>query len=64
MSNVVAEPRIRIDDRLIEILNTHAAWRLASGNHPPGAAMPDFSKVIAAEPLKSLDPARVTVSSK
>jgi ABC-type nitrate/sulfonate/bicarbonate transport system substrate-binding protein len=56
--------RVRIDDRLVEILKTHAAWRLASGNHPPGAAMPDFSKVIVSEPLKSLDPARVTVSSK
>lgn len=55
---------VRIDDRLIEILKTHAAWRLASGNHPPGAVMPDFSKVIVSEPLKSLDPARVTVSSK
>jgi sulfonate transport system substrate-binding protein len=56
--------RVRIDDRLIEILKTHAAWRLASGNHPPGATMPDFSKFIVSEPLKSLDPARVTVSSK
>ncbi len=56
--------RVRLDDRLIEILNVHAAWRLASGNHPPGAVMPDFSKVIAPETLKNLDPARVTLSSK
>ncbi len=56
--------RVRIDDRLIEILKTHAAWRLASGNHPPGAVMPDFSKVIVSEPLMSLDPARATFSSK
>ena len=56
--------RVRLDDRLVEILNMHAAWRLASGNHPPGAVMPDFSKVIALEPLKTLDPARVTLSSK
>ncbi len=55
---------MRLDDRLIEILKTHAAWRLESGNHPPGAVMPDFSKVIVAEPLKTLDPARVTLSSK
>lgn len=55
---------VRIDDRLIETLKTHAAWRLATGNHPPGATMPDFSKVIAPEPLKRLDPARVAVSSK
>jgi NitT/TauT family transport system substrate-binding protein len=55
---------VRIDDRLVDILKTHAAWRLASGNHPPGAVMPDFSKVIVSEPLKSIDPSRVTVSSK
>jgi len=56
--------RVRLDDRLIEILKTHAAWRLESGNHPPGAIMPDFSKVVATEPLKKIDPARVTLSSK
>ncbi|MCK1710844.1 MULTISPECIES: NrtA/SsuA/CpmA family ABC transporter substrate-binding protein [unclassified Bradyrhizobium] len=56
--------RVRLDDRLIEILRTHAAWRLESGNHPPGATMPDFRNIIAAEPLKKLDPARVTLSWK
>ena len=56
--------RVRLDDRLLEILKTHAAWRLSSGNHPPGAVMPDFSKVIAPAPLKSIDPARVTISMK
>ncbi|MGY4287462.1 ABC-type nitrate/sulfonate/bicarbonate transport system substrate-binding protein [Bradyrhizobium sp. LM2.7] len=56
--------RVRLDDRLIEILRTHAAWRLESGNHPPGATMPDFRNIIAAEPLKKIDPARVTLSWK
>jgi ABC-type nitrate/sulfonate/bicarbonate transport system substrate-binding protein len=56
--------RVRLDDRLIEILKTHSAWRLESGNHPPGAAMPDFSKVVVTEPLKKVDPARVTLSWK
>lgn len=54
--------RVRLDDRLIEILKTHSAWRLESGNHPPGAVMPDFSKVVVTEPLKKVDPARVTLS--
>ena len=54
--------RVRIDDRLLGILKLHAAWRLDSGNHPPGAVMPDFTKVLALEPLRSVDPARVTVT--
>jgi ABC-type nitrate/sulfonate/bicarbonate transport system substrate-binding protein len=56
--------RVRIDDQLLGILKLHAAWRLDSGNHPPGATMPDFSKVLALEPLRSVDPSRVTVSVK
>lgn len=54
--------RVRIDDQLLGILKTHAAWRLATGNHPPGAVMPDFSKVLVPGPLRAIDPARVTVS--
>jgi ABC-type nitrate/sulfonate/bicarbonate transport system substrate-binding protein len=56
--------RVRIDDQLLGILKLHAAWRLDSGNHPPGAVMPDFTKVLALEPLRSVDPGRVTVSVK
>jgi len=55
---------VRIDDRLLAILKLHAAWRLDSGNHPPGATMPDFTKVLALDPLRSVDPSRVTVSVK
>ncbi|WP_271599954.1 ABC transporter substrate-binding protein [Bradyrhizobium sp. CCBAU 45384] len=56
--------RVRLDDRLVEILKTHSAWRLESGNHPPGAVMPDFSKVVVSEPLNKIAPERVTLSWK
>lgn len=55
---------VRLDDRLLDILKTHSAWRLQTGNHPPGAVMPDFSKVIVTGPLKAVAPERVTVSLK
>ncbi|MET4255219.1 ABC-type nitrate/sulfonate/bicarbonate transport system substrate-binding protein [Bradyrhizobium sp. S3.12.5] len=54
---------VRLDDKLLETLKTHAAWRLATGNHPPGAGMPDFLQIIATAPLKALDAARVTLSA-
>lgn len=56
--------KVRIDDQLLDTLKTHAAWRLASGNHPPNASMPDFATVLALEPLKSLDAKRVTITLK
>lgn len=50
-----------LDEKQLEVLKTHAAWRLESGNHPPGAtAIPDFSKVIESGTLKKVDPSRVT----
>ncbi len=49
-----------IDDRTMDILNTHAQWRLESGNHPSGATMPDFSKVVYPGVLQEIAPARVT----
>jgi len=54
--------KVVLDDRQLEVLKAHAGWRLASGNHPPGATMPDFSKVIVPDLLKSIDPARVTIA--
>ncbi len=51
-----------LDGKQLEILKAHASWRLASGNHPPNAGMPDFSKVIEPGPLKKIDPNRVTIS--
>jgi sulfonate transport system substrate-binding protein len=53
---------VTIDQRTIDILDAHARWRLDSGNHPPGAVMPDWHTVIAAEPLRSLAPERVKVA--
>ena len=50
-----------LDDRTMDVLQQHAAWRLASGNAPTGASMPDFRKVIDAEPLKAVAPDRVKV---
>jgi ABC-type nitrate/sulfonate/bicarbonate transport system substrate-binding protein len=50
-----------LDQRTMDVLKAHAEWRLESGNHPDGATMPDFTEVIFAEPLKSIDPTRVKV---
>lgn len=55
--------RVQLDDRQLEVLKTHAAWRLESGNHPPGATMPDFTKVFAPTILRKLDPSRVTYTA-
>lgn len=51
-----------LDDKQMNILEAHAAWRLQSGNHPPNAKMPDFTKVVVSEPLKAIDPSRVTAT--
>jgi NitT/TauT family transport system substrate-binding protein len=51
---------VAIGPKQIDALETHSKWRLDSGNHPPGATMPDFSKVIFPEPLRKLDASRVT----
>ncbi|RTL54003.1 MAG: transporter substrate-binding domain-containing protein [Bradyrhizobiaceae bacterium] len=56
---------VTLDDKQIEVLKAHAAWRLESGNHPPGATtMPDLSKVIEPGPLKKVDSSRVTYTLK
>lgn len=56
---------VALDDKQLDILKAHAAWRLESGNHPPGVtALPDFSKVIEPGPLKKVDPSRVTYTIK
>jgi ABC-type nitrate/sulfonate/bicarbonate transport system substrate-binding protein len=51
---------VAIGPKQLDALDIHAKWRLESGNHPPGATMPDFSKVIFAGPLRKLDASRVT----
>jgi aliphatic sulfonates family ABC transporter substrate-binding protein len=50
-----------LDQKQLDVLTAHAAWRLESGNHPPGATMPDFSTVIVPGPLKAIAPDRVTI---
>jgi ABC-type nitrate/sulfonate/bicarbonate transport system substrate-binding protein len=52
---------VTLDDKQMEILKAHATWRLESGNHPPGvSAVPDFSKIVDPDPLKKVDPSRVS----
>lgn len=51
-----------LDKRTMDVLKAHASWRLETGNAPTGATMPDFSKVIFADVLKEIDPARVTAT--
>ena len=52
---------VALDQRTLDVLKTHAQWRLDSGNHPSGATMPDFTKVIYPEPLRSVAPNRVNI---
>jgi NitT/TauT family transport system substrate-binding protein len=52
---------VALDQQVLDVLNAHAGWRLASGNHPPGATMPDWRKIIFPEPLKAIAPDRVTI---
>jgi ABC-type nitrate/sulfonate/bicarbonate transport system substrate-binding protein len=51
--------QVALDSQTLDVLTAHASWRLASGNHPPGAVMPDWRNVIFAGPLKSVAPERV-----
>lgn len=53
--------QVALDDQTLDVLNAHAGWRLASGNHPPGAVMPDWRKVIFPAPLKSVAPEKVKI---
>lgn len=52
---------VTLDQKQLDVLTAHAAWRLESGNHPPGAVMPDFTEVIFPEALKAVAPDRVTL---
>ena len=53
--------QVALDQRTLDVLNAHASWRLATGNHPPGAVMPDWRTVIFTAPLKSVAPEKVTM---
>jgi ABC-type nitrate/sulfonate/bicarbonate transport system substrate-binding protein len=50
---------VALDGKVYEILKTHSTWRLATGNAPPHATMPDFATVVYAAPLKDVAPDRV-----
>ena len=54
--------QVALDDKTLDVLNAHANWRLATGNHPPGAVMPDWRTVIFTAPLRSVAPEKVTLS--
>jgi NitT/TauT family transport system substrate-binding protein len=57
------EFRVALDPALIGILEAHSKWRIATGNLPQGVtSVPDYRKVIFAEPLKSVDAKRVSGS--
>jgi ABC-type nitrate/sulfonate/bicarbonate transport system substrate-binding protein len=54
--------QVALDGQTLDVLTAHARWRLASGNHPPGAVMPDWRAVIFPAPLKSVAPDKVTIA--
>jgi NitT/TauT family transport system substrate-binding protein len=55
------EFRIALDPALLDILQAHSRWRLATGNLPQGVtSIPDFRGVIFPGPLNAVDPKRVT----
>ena len=53
--------QVALDGKTLDVLNAHASWRLASGNHPPGAVMPDWRTIIFPAPLKAVAADRVTI---
>jgi ABC-type nitrate/sulfonate/bicarbonate transport system substrate-binding protein len=50
---------VAVDQKVMDILKAHSTWRLATGNAPPNATMPDFASVIFTAPLKDVAPDRV-----
>jgi len=50
---------VALDEKVMDILKAHSTWRLATGNAPPNATMPDFTTVVFAAPLKDVAPDRV-----
>jgi len=50
---------VALDQKVLDILKAHSTWRLATGNAPPGATMPDFTKVVFSAPLHDVAPDRV-----
>jgi NitT/TauT family transport system substrate-binding protein len=53
---------VALDQKVVDVLTAHSKWRLATGNHPPGAVMPNWHDVIFSAPLKAVAPDRVTLT--
>jgi ABC-type nitrate/sulfonate/bicarbonate transport system substrate-binding protein len=55
------EFHVALDPALVSILDAHSKWRIATGNLPQGVnSVPDYRKVIFAEPLTNVDAKRVS----
>ena len=53
---------VALDQKQIDILDMHSAWRLSSGNHPSGVTkIPVLAKFIVPGPLQAVAPDRVTL---
>ena len=53
--------QVVLDDFTLDILGRHAQWRVDTGNVPStGATLPPFNEFIFSEPLRDVDPERVT----
>lgn len=50
---------LTLDTRTPDTLRHHAEWRLATGNAPEGAPMPDFGSLIFSMPLAQVARDRV-----
>jgi NitT/TauT family transport system substrate-binding protein len=56
------EFRVALDQGILDILEAHSRWRLATGNVPPGVTgIPDYKASIAAGPLRAADASRVAL---
>jgi NitT/TauT family transport system substrate-binding protein len=55
---------LTLDTRTLDTLRRHAEWRLATGNAPEGAALPDFGGIIFSAPLAEVAPDRVRLPAR
>jgi NitT/TauT family transport system substrate-binding protein len=55
---------VALDQRTIDVLTSHAEWRIASGNHAGPAELPIMASFIFPSILQSVAPDRVKVSSE
>jgi len=55
---------LTLDARTLDTLRHHAQWRMATGNAPQGAALPDFDAIIFSAPLAQVAPDRVRLPAR